>query len=221
MKPGDYRKEFQKFRGKLILETALRSAVSAFSSGALGVFLWALVFRILGKETDLQTAGMLVLHASLLPVLILLFWRRYPTEKRIAERLDEAGLFDRAVTLYEFRFEESGMAALQREDAIKHIREVEKSRLKRHFRVREGIIALLAAVLCGTALWMPRDLFSFNSSAEQDPERLRQEEIASDLIEKLREEIKKAKNDRDLEENLLQCGGYPGEESGKQSDGLG
>ena len=183
MKPGDYRKEFQKFRGKLILETALRSAVSAFSSGALGVFLWALVFRILGKETDLQTAGMLF-AALFLPVLILLFWRRYPTEKRIAERLDEAGLFDRAVTLYEFRFEESGMAALQREDAIKHIREVEKSRLKRHFRVREGVLALLAAVLCGTALWMPRDLFSFNSSAEQDPERRRQDEMASTLSEK-------------------------------------
>ena len=82
MKPGDYRKEFQKFRGKLILETALRSAVSAFSSGALGVFLWALVFRILGKETDLQTAGMLF-AALFLPVLILLFWRRYPTEKEL------------------------------------------------------------------------------------------------------------------------------------------
>ena len=119
---------FGKYRKQLVRAGVLRSAVLglalAFTAvGAAAFAAWiarASLPVILGLTIS---AGGLVFLVSF-PFFYIKCFR--PTDGDIARRLDALGLDERAVTMYRFREDRSGMAALQRADARAELAAVSK-----------------------------------------------------------------------------------------------
>ena len=78
------------------------------------------------------------------------FFRFRPTETDVARRIDALGLEERTVSMLEFRADTSTVARLQREDAQRHLQEVEDRKIA--LRIPRGIAILTAVALvmgCG------------------------------------------------------------------------
>lgn len=110
---------FGKYRKQLVRAGIIRSAVlglalafTAVGAAAFGAWIArAEVPVIIGLTIGFGA----VVFLLAVPFFYLKFFR--PTDRKIAERLDALGLDERAVTMYEYKNDGSGMAALQREDA--------------------------------------------------------------------------------------------------------
>ena len=114
-------KLLRRFRGKLLLEALLKSIVWGVTASCGCGFVYLFILHLITTEPRFIWS-LIVFGVPFIVTAALLFAvKYYPTAKRIAGRLDESGLEERAGTMLEFGAVQTEIAKLQREDAKKHI----------------------------------------------------------------------------------------------------
>ena len=122
-------KKFERFDKKLRLESLLKSTLAGIGCGAIVSFLLAAVFWFLEFDGLLIGIGAFVL-LSLVGGIVAYHTAFHPTALRSARRLDRYGLDERLITMVGLEGDDSYMAQKQRADAMKHLEELDKKRVK-------------------------------------------------------------------------------------------
>lgn len=118
-------------------------ALSLFAVGAAALILWAARAALPAVIGVTAGAGAAVLLAA---VPLLYFKRFRPTDREVARRLDALGLDERYITLYEFKNDASGMAALQRADACARLSSVPEKALKFSLVLHIALLLIFGAL---------------------------------------------------------------------------
>jgi len=192
-------KLFSRFKQKLLFETALKSLLFAVMTSALTVFAVSLVYHIMLKETALMTTAIAGGGVFLLSFIIF-FAVTYPTKKKVARRIDSAGLQERASTMLELKNDKSEIAALQRKDAADKIGSLSAENVKFNFRKKEFILCVVSVCLAAVMLCLPATLFAFNVGADTGTSE--NDEVLRELLDKLRQDVKDAELNEELKEEL-------------------
>ncbi len=122
----------KKYKKRLNLSAVISSVCWALIAGGAAAFLLALVSFLLGADMLFVVIGVGAGVALLTGILLYMFKFR-PTQRDVMRRIDKMGLEERAVTMYQFQDEDSVLARLQRDDAVKRIESVEKEKVKKTF----------------------------------------------------------------------------------------
>lgn len=175
------------FRGKILLETILQSAITALAAGAGGIFITSFIYHIIVRPAPMpviSAIGLGVFAVTFL-LLVILGW---PTLKKVARRVDALGLQERTGTMLEFQNDPSPIAQLQRQDAAAHIEKTSPRQLPIH--LGKGRCMLCAVALCFAIgmMALPYDIFAA-PPATVSPE-VAQQEMLRQLIAQLREDAK-------------------------------
>jgi hypothetical protein len=146
-------KGFTKFKRKLSIGAVVRAAVFGLSLGMITLSALWLYAKMTAAEpdfTDYALHGGIVAAIGLLIMLLILL----PTKKRIAKRVDQQlALGEKTQTMLEFRKDTSDMAALQREDTDRILRETPGRRVKGVCTWLFALLPVVAALaLVGTIL---------------------------------------------------------------------
>ena len=139
---------FGKHYKRLVTEGAVKSVLCGLAVGFGVNFVTALLGWFFGIGILLAVVtGILAAAGS---GALFYFFRFRPTETDVARRIDALGLEERTVSMLEFRADTSTVARLQREDAQRHLQEVEDRKIA--LRIPRGIAILTAVALvmgCG------------------------------------------------------------------------
>ena len=135
----DIKNLFREFKRRLMAEAVMKSFLLSLLSGAAAVFLISLIYHIIVKSAPVLLLLIVFLAVVAAVFCLSLFLFRYPTSRRIAVRIDEVGLQERACTMLDYRDDQSHIARIQREDAIKHIKAVSPKQIKSRLKKREFI----------------------------------------------------------------------------------
>lgn len=134
-------KHYERLRKEAIIKSVIFGLLFGFSlTGAISLLFW-----IIGKGSLLIG----VLAAAVLGAVlgVFLYFKRYrPTYKNVARRLDRLGLDERIITMLELSGEDTDIALVQRNDAMRVLEDTPAERIK--FRIS----ALLSALLTASAL---------------------------------------------------------------------
>ena len=187
------------FRNKMFWESAIKAAISSLALGALGVFLTALINRILIRPDSLIL--LTAVGAGIFAIAFLLFFfLGWPTEKKVAKRIDALGLQERATTMVEFRASEATLAQLQRQDAAAHIDKTSPKQLR--MRIGKGRVILCAVSICLAVLMLaiPYNIIDL-LKPPPSPEEVRQQ-MLREMIQDLRENAQAAEFDDSIQDAL-------------------
>ncbi len=193
-------KLFGPFKRKLFLEGFLKSLLSALISGAFEIFAISLFYHIRIKETPWLTACIIGTVLFVITFFVCFFFVYYPKRKKVARRIDDLGLQERASTLLEYRKETSEVFQMQRRDAVEKITSTDAKQLKLCIHKAEIICCAVCLYLAVCMAVLPYDVFAFGN--EDIISAAEQEQNIKDLIERLREEVRETDLDDDLKESL-------------------
>lgn len=133
----------------MTLSAVVSSTCLGLAAGGLTAFVLALVSFLFSLDMLWVTIGVSIGVAVVVAVLLYLFKFR-PTEREIMRRIDRMGLEERAVTMYEYQAEDSVIAKLQRDDAVRRIESVDNEKIKRSFPAfsfKRGTSIVLSAII--------------------------------------------------------------------------
>ena len=192
------KKLFLPFRQKLFWENVFKSLLFAAISCAATVFVTSLIYHIFIKETPLLII-LISGGSAFIATLLLIFFLRFPTKKRVAVRMDEIGLEERVSTMLEYQKEDKEIFVIQRRDAQEHISKASAKQMKFRFKKREFIVCGISILLAAVMLVLPYNIFVFG---ESDIVSEQQQQIIKDLIAELREEVKNSEISEELKNSL-------------------
>lgn len=187
------------FRNKLLLENACKAAISALALGAIGVFITSLIYHILilpASTPVLEAVGIGVFAVSFL----LLFFLAWPTDKKLAARMDSLGLQERVSTMVEFRENTELLPRLQRQDAAAHIQELSPKMLRLQLGRKRCFLCAVSLCLAMGMLVLPFDIFAVPPEPVS-PEMLRQQ-MLREMIQELREDATAEELDDSVQDAL-------------------
>ena len=136
---------FHKFKRKLRLGAWLRAAICGISLGLIALAVQWTVAKLLAKEGAilLYAAGACVPAVMGFGVMLAIL---LPSNRRIAKKLDTSlGLGEKVQTMLAFRNDPGDMAALQREDTDRILRETPRKRVK---GACTWLFALIPTIAC-------------------------------------------------------------------------
>ncbi|MDE6389326.1 MAG: hypothetical protein K2L82_16175 [Lachnospiraceae bacterium] len=203
MEQREFLKIIRVFRRRMNIADLLKKSVSALSIGAGA----GLLFQVVALFAPLYYADLYMILAFLLAemaVFVVMLIKR-TTMEQAALRMDGFGFDERIVTAYEHLDEEGALIRLQREDAMKQLRE-HRERIQIPLRPslkRIGLLFLLIVLSVGLSV-LPsgakdraRELHSVQEEAKEKEdeieeiiealEQLAQEELTEEQQEMLRE----------------------------------
>lgn len=187
------------FRNKMFWQSAVKAAISSLSLGALGVFVTALIYRILIRQDSFPTLA--TVGGGIFAIAFLLFFfLGWPTEKKVAARMDALGLQERVSTMVEFRNSDAILAQLQRQDAAAHIGKTSPRQLRMH--IGKGRVVLCAVSVCLAALMLaiPYNIIDL-LKPPPSPEEVRQQ-MLREMIQELREDAASEEFDDSMQDAL-------------------
>lgn len=140
---------FQKHHKRLVLEAVLKAVICGLLVGFLANFLAALASWIFDFG-GIWFAIVIGVAVGVITGVSLYFAKFRPSMQELAHRVDRLGLEERMVTMLEMQQDESYIAKIQREDAQKHLKDVEERNLRMRLPKLVSILAAIAMVLgCG------------------------------------------------------------------------
>ena len=166
------------FRRRLGLFAALSSFVKGLTAGG---FVFAAC--TLGLKIAQRDGGFIPLFIGAgiaLAVFFIRLARTFPDEREAARRADTLGLKDRTATMLALRYDYSGLAALQRQDALETLAGAEKKRLVPSLGLPAVLLCLLALLTAAGSVFVPAEWFA----REPDP----MDQVWQDVMDMLREE---------------------------------
>lgn len=184
----EHRKLLRRFRLRLLGHCLLRATLWGVAIGAAALFVCSLVWHLLLKEpAAVWLLGSLGIGFAF--GFIPSFIKHFPTRRRTAKRLDQAGLQERAGTMLAYEKKDGLLVQLQRQDAKLHIENTETKKLTMAFPLKAVIAGMLCVTLATTMVLLPYDLFA---PRDADPAAAAQEEQIRALIDDLRQQVKDA-----------------------------
>lgn len=187
------------FRRRLLPEAILKSLITgAIIIGALDVVV-LIILHLLSTDP-----GWWLLIASLSAVMVLavlLFvFKYYPRTKTLCARVDDAGLYERASTMYALRNENTYIAQMQRKDAANHLTTVDPSKVRWSVS-RKSVIACIAVILSFVLLSaVPYNIMEV--FAEEEPPVNEAYQRLLELIQQLRDEVNAHELDEYIERDM-------------------
>ena len=191
---------FRSYKQKLLWEGILKSLLFAVMTGGASVFITSLVYHLMIKETPLWLTAIIGGSVFIISFLLLFIVRYYPTKKRVASRMDEIGLQERVSTMLEYRNVDTQIAKLQRQDAIEQIGKTTAKQMKFRFMKREFILCAVSVLMAFFMMVLPYNALAFGVDA--DTTSAEQTQIIKDLIEQLRDDVKKSELEDELKDSL-------------------
>ena len=148
----NYKELFKQYRNKLMREAVVKAVLFGLAIGFGAMFALGLVFFFIGFKIYWLLFLAFGVAAAISGVLA--FFLKYkPSDKQIARRIDELGLYERAITMQEFQNETDYIYERQREDTASAIKNVNATLIKLSIPLALLIILPFAAVL-GTGATM-------------------------------------------------------------------
>ncbi|MBR7165324.1 MAG: hypothetical protein IKD18_03500 [Clostridia bacterium] len=209
------KQKFRAFRWRLLLENALLGSLAGLSAGGVGVFVLALIDRILIRRTSADLAWLVgggLGALAFLSVFALLF----PTRRRIAKRMDEMGLKERVRTMLALEKETTPLAELQRQDTQKALDSVKAGKMKLRLPKRLPLVCAVSLALALVMLLVPYDVFAYRPDLGEENrafleelmaelrEELLKEELGEELLEELEEILDQLEEDLKSSESQLE-----------------
>ncbi len=140
-----FKEDFPKIYNRLIRNSVLKSLIiSTLISGSIS-FLLSLVLWIFNLKFYISLIVFASLTLILTAVIYFLFLK--VDDKRASKEIDSLGLKQRAVTMNEFKDDDSLIARIQRENAKAHIASVDKRRIKLALPLLLVILTIAAGIL--------------------------------------------------------------------------
>lgn len=120
----DFKSLYNAYLKNAIKKSLFYSLIISFTA----LFITSLIFWIVNvKEFWIAFVGFAVLEIILFVVFFLIL---KPNEVKFAKELDSLGLKQRVITMYEYQDDNSLMATIQRQNAIEHVKKVDKKLLR-------------------------------------------------------------------------------------------
>ncbi len=166
------------YRRRLALFAVLSSLVTGLTAGGFAFAAVTLGFKIAQSgnvRIPLYIAAGVGLTAFFLRLIL-----TFPDEREAARRVDALGLKERTSTMLALRYDYSGLAAMQRQDALDSLAGAEKKRLRGAVSLLSAVLCLLALVLAVGSAFVPAAWFA----REPDP----MEQVWQDMLDMLRDE---------------------------------
>ena len=142
-------KHFDMRYKKLTVEALLKSLFCGLLVAFGAIFVLGAVFWIIGTTNLALVIGVLcctLLFITGLAGAIFYFTKFRPTVVSNARRIDSLGLHERVITMVDYQNDDSIMASLQREDAIKALSKVDKKSIRFHFNKKVFIALSITGV---------------------------------------------------------------------------
>lgn len=190
------------YRNKLAREALVKSLLAALASSGVfgGVFL--LIMHLISEEPDTLTLTVSFAAPFVCAFLISFFLIYMPDVKKTAARIDETGLKERISTMVELRDEKTGMAALQRDDAITHLKATAPKAVKYKIGVKRVILSVSAAAVALCLAFVPyniMDIFAADGEGELSAE---DKQTIQELLDALKDKVEQAEVSDELKEKL-------------------
>ena len=139
---------FKQYQQRLEREGWLKSFLWGLLVGFISLFVSAAIIWFVGWETKWWIPTLLCIGVLLVTTgaatAIFYFTIFRPTEKEVARRVDDLGLYERILTMTQLEGEESYIAKKQREDALKALNSVNPKLIK--FALSTSLIVATAIV---------------------------------------------------------------------------
>jgi len=193
------KKILRPFKNRIILENVLRGLVFALICAAAFVFVFSLVYHILVLETPWKLTA--IIGGAVFALSFAGFFTvKYPSLRKVGRRVDGIGLQERVSTMIEYSRDESVIAGMQRNDALKKLSKVGPKNMKFRFGKSSLIVCASALVLALTICLLPYNIFVFDTDASELEDELAVEVAA--IIENLRNKVKESQLDEEMKDNL-------------------
>jgi tetratricopeptide (TPR) repeat protein len=180
-------KYFKKNYNELLIEAILRSIIFGLSAGfAVGFIVF--IVGIITTSNLLLIGIILSTTASLIVGVIKYIYGYRPTNKKVAQRIDELGLEERTITMVELEQSGSYIAQVQREDTKKKLEIFTPKLLSFQIFVKPLIMLVIVMSLMGVSLgFMVTRINASNEPNDQTdlgklPEDIRLEQMIEDLL---------------------------------------
>lgn len=148
-------KNFEKIKAKIRLGTIVKLLVFGLALGVLTAAGFAIAQKMAAASPDLLLCGGAGMGVALVAAALALAVG-FPTEKRVAKRLDDQlSLGEKAQTMLAFRGEQSAMLDMQRQDTERVLGAVKPKHLRRKSAWLNAVLPVLAVALLLTAFVMP------------------------------------------------------------------
>ncbi len=153
---------FKKYYRRAALLGLLKALLLSAIAGFIAVFLtaFALWFTHLKLAQILLISGLTFVGVTLLALPFVYFLFLRPTTAAIAKLIDNLGLEERMITMYELENDESYIAMLQREDAQKRLKNVSSKDIKTGKLPRLALIMLAVSFVFGASMVLVSSLAS-------------------------------------------------------------
>ena len=143
-----HRRLLAKYKNKLAAHGFLRALLLVLAAGAGALFITLFIYHLIGEKPPVVLAAGIPGAVFALTLLISYFVMYFPTKKKVARALDDAGLQDRESAALAFKDNGSEIAELQRKDAHEKLQSFESKDLKLKTPRRQIVSALICVVLC-------------------------------------------------------------------------
>lgn len=203
------RKYLRPFRKRLIREGVLHAVAWALTAGAAASFLYMLIRHLFFRTAALETCAAVGVGTGVLVCGIAygLFYR--PTWMYTAKRVDDMGLEARAETMLLLKDEQTTIAKLQRQDAIRQLSAILPEKMELRYPRKEWILAgvLAASVLitaCCPYLNWSEHLKTKSATDESNAEQSVESARIAEMIESLREQVNHSNLSEEEKQRLLE-----------------
>ncbi len=191
---------FKPYKQRLLWEGLIKAWIVSLITSAVSVFIISFMYHIFLMKTPVILTTIIGLGAFLLSFLLSFFIFFYPTRKKVAVRIDESGLKERAETMLAYHNINTEIAELQRRDTVNSISALSAKEVKWSFNRSHIIICAICICLSALMIALPYDVFAFGSD-EIISDAANEEKIKA-LIAELREQVKASELDDELKESL-------------------
>ncbi len=194
-------KIFLRFRRKLMIEALCRSFLMGLLIGGGAELAFLIVMHLISRNPGWISIGCVFAVPFLLTFFILFGAVYFPTQRRIARRIDQSGLEERAGTMLEFKDGNSPILEMQRTDAVQRIQSISLKQIPFRISPKVGIACVIVAAMSVGSMFVPYDIMSMLraeasslSKAEAAMfrallEALRNETAESDIADGLKEQL--------------------------------
>lgn len=148
-------RNFEKIKKKIRLATIIKFVLFGLALGVLAAAVFVITQKMLTRTPQMGLA--IVIGGAVATVTALLsLWVKYPTEKRIAKRLDERlGMNEKVQTMVEFRGQDSAMLEMQRQNTEQVLSETPAGRLRSRRAWLHTVLPVLAIAVAAAAVLLP------------------------------------------------------------------
>ncbi len=148
---------FSKLRKNALVLLLIESIALSLAGGILGFSVTLLIQKLCFKLADYLTCALTSIGVTAIAFAVV-FLVRFPTEKRLARKIDSEYLKkERVQTMLAFKDESDDMLELQRQDTEKRLEDVPKQKISLAMLITIACVAVIAIGLLITALVIKLD----------------------------------------------------------------